>query len=66
MDKYDDLAEKHGVTLAPFTEDYLNLYGSQGLKLLEGFIRGNRSVKRISTGDLLVWVGRDRQTTLDI
>jgi len=35
MDKYDEIAEREGVYLAPFTSGYLDLYGSKGVKVLE-------------------------------
>jgi hypothetical protein len=63
MSNYDDLAARHGVSLAPFTGGYLDLYGSKGLGVLEGFIRENPEVRVISTIELEKWIGRDRQTT---
>lgn len=65
MDKYDQLAAREGVTLAPFTGQYLDLYGSRGMKVLEGFIRANPGVKVITTTELEKYVNKDRQVTLD-
>lgn len=56
MNNYDTIAEQHGVTLAPFTSGYLDLYGSQGVRLLERFIRANPGVKVVSTTELISFV----------
>lgn len=64
MDKYDQLAARHGVELAPFTEGYLKLY-KDGMGLLERFIRENPDVEVVSTTELEKWVHKDRQVTLD-
>jgi hypothetical protein len=64
MSKYDDLAARHGVTLAPFTSGYLDLYGSKGLSVLEQFIRDNRDVWVISTTELEKWKNKDKQEVL--
>jgi hypothetical protein len=64
MSKYDDLANRHGVQLEPFTGGYLDLYGSGGLSVLERFICENPGVRVISTLELEKWVHRDRQVTL--
>ncbi len=64
MDKYDDLAARHGVKLAPFTTGYLDLYGSGGLGVLEDFIMENGDVKVISTLELEKWRNKDRQVKL--
>lgn len=55
MDKYDQLAAREGVTLAPFTEGYLKLY-EDGLGVLERFIQANLDVKVISTSELISFV----------
>jgi hypothetical protein len=64
LDKYDDLAARHGVKLAPFTTGYLDLYGSRGVKVLEQFIKDNPNVKVISTVELERWKHREKQVTL--
>ncbi len=56
ISKYDDLAKRHGVELAPFTEGYLDLYGSKGLGVLERFIQANPDVKVVSTTELISFV----------
>jgi len=55
MDKYDSLASRYGVELAPFTDSYLNLF-KDGLGLLERFIKANRDVKQVSTTELISFV----------
>lgn len=62
---YDDFAARHGVTLAPFTSGYLDLYGSRGMGVLEDFIQENPDVKVISTVELEKWKNKDKQTILD-
>lgn len=65
MSKYDDLAAREGVTLAPFTGGYLKLY-KDGLSVLERFIRENPDVEVVSTTELEKWRHKDRQVTFDV
>jgi hypothetical protein len=64
MDKYDELAARHGVEVAPFTEGYLQLY-NDGMGLLERFIKENPGVRLVSTTELEKWIKKDRQVTFD-
>ena len=65
MTKYDDLAAKHGVELAGFTEGYLKLF-TDGLKVLEQFILENPDVKMIYVMDIERWRGKSRQSIFKI
>lgn len=56
MNNYDTIAASHGVTLAPFTAGYLDLYGPKGVSVLERFIKANPDVKVISTTELISFV----------
>ena len=56
MDKYDEIAEREGVYLAPFTSGYLDLYGSKGVKVLERFLKTNPNIKLVSTTELIRFV----------
>jgi len=61
MNNYDTIAASHGVTLAPFTAGYLDLYGPKGVSVLERFIKANPDVKVISTTELVEFVKREEK-----